>query len=85
MRENKLFQQHKLWLVGFKYIKYFRGRKENPKSRNKKAKSKPKSFFPRKLGVSQNAIVHSLSKISIPDQLFSLRESKFTSTLFPFL
>ena len=72
-------------LLRLKYIKYFRGRKENPKSTNKKAKSKAKGFFPRKWGVSQNAIVHSLSKISIPDPLFSLRESKFTLTLFPFL
>ena len=72
-------------LLRLKFIKYFRGRRENPKSTNKKAKSKTKGFFPRKWGVSQNAIVHSLSKISIPDPLFSLRESKFTLTLFPFL
>ena len=69
-------------LLRLKYKKYFRGRKE----KKKEAKSKAKGFFPRKQGVSQNAmIVHSLSKIIIPDPLSSLRESKFTLTLFPFL
>ena len=91
-RENELFRQHELWpqfpnekLLGLKYIKYFRGRKENPKSTSKKAKSKTKGFFPRKWEASQNAIVHSSSKISITDPLFSLRESKLTLILFPFL
>ena len=71
-------------LLDLKYVKYFRGRKENPKSTNKKAKSKTKVFFQENEEFLKKAIVHSLSKISIPDPFFSLRESKFTLTLFPF-
>ena len=78
---------HNSWTKAsmLKCIKYFRGRKENSKSTDKKAKSKTKGFFSRKWGFSQNKIVHSLSKISIPDPLFLLHENKFTLTLFPFL
>ena len=60
-------------------------RKENSNSTSKKAKGKTKYLFPRKRGFSQNEVVHSLSKISTPDPLFSLHENKFTLILFPFL
>ena len=72
-------------LLCLKYIKHFKGEKENSNSTNKKAKSKAKVFFPRKWGFSQNKIAHSLQKITIHDSLFLFRERKFTLTLFPFL
>ena len=47
MRENELFQARKL--LRLKYIKYFKGRTENPKSTNKKEKNKAKGFFSEKM------------------------------------